>query len=346
MPHKSLTSKQKLHYALGLAASIGMVLALVFSLQLRQKVAVAEPTVVFVPTGSSYEALIDSLIAHNCLTSKASFEAVARSRKLPDCVKGGRYEVTPGMSLFRLVNKLRSGHQDALHLTLGKQRTPQQMASFLASRLEMQQDSMLALLTDSATAASYGLTPQTMLCLFIPNTYDIYWNSTPHQLLDRMKKEYDRFWTPVRQGQCTALGMSPVEVITLASIVEEETNKDDEKSRIASVYLNRLRCGMLLQADPTVKYAVGDFTLRRILNKHLSSESPYNTYLHQGLPPGPICTPSIRSIDAVLENQKTDYLYFCAREDFSGYHNFASTLSEHMRNAARFHQALNQRGIK
>lgn len=346
MKIKEFYLSHKLPCILGTAFVLGMMVLVVFCLQMRQRVAVTEPTEIFIPSGSNYEELTDTLLAHNIIESELAFHNVARSRNLPEQVKGGRYVVQPGTSIFRLVNKLRSGNQDAVRLTLGKYRTQEQLCGYLSERLEMQKDSMLALLRSDSVIADCRLTRETMLCLFVPNTYEVYWNTSPEKLLQKMRKEYDRFWTPVRRGQCNTLGLSQTEVMTLASIVEEETNQDDERATVASVYLNRLRLGMPLQADPTVKYAVGDFTLRRILNKHLAVESPYNTYRYKGLPPGPICTPSIKSIDAVLSNKKTDYLYFCAKEDFSGHHNFARTPTEHMQNAHRFHQALNQRGIK
>lgn len=336
------------HRKLSIAVATAVVLLTVFILagQFRKKVSASEATDIFIPTGCTYQALTDTLLAHGCIEGTSAFNHVARSRKLPQLVKPGHYVVQPGMTMFRLVNKLRSGNQDALHVTIKKHRTAEQLCQMLGGKLEMSSDSLLAMMSDSAVAQSYGFTPETFIGIFIPNTYDIYWNTTPKRLLDRMKKEYDRFWNPVRMGQCQTLGMTPVDVITLASIVDEETNMNDEKAKIASVYLNRLRKDMLLQADPTVKYAVGDFTIRRILNVHLQTDSPYNTYRYKGLPPGPICIPSIKSIDAVLANLQTDYLYFCAKEDFSGYHNFASTLQQHMQNAHLFHQALNRRGIK
>ena len=209
----------------------------------------------------------------------------------------------------------------------------------------MNGDTLLQMLNDDTLCAAYGHTPQTIIGMFPRNTYDIYWNTSPRKLLDRMQRESEKFWTDSRKSQCKALKMTEYEVITLASIVEEETNVNDEKADIASVYLNRLRTGMLLQADPTVKYALQDFSIRRILNYMLLVDSPYNTYRIVGLPPGPICIPSQASIDAVLKNKKTSWLYFCAKEDFSGRHNFSSSLAEHQRNAAKFHKALNDRKI-
>lgn len=311
----------------------------------RQRLPITETTVVYIPTGSSFQALTDTLEAHHCIVDKGVFCSLARARKLTNNVKGGRYKLEPGMSVVRMVNKFYRGNQDAVRVTINKHRTKQSLCQFLGRKLEFSADSLLCLLNDSATTAQYGFTPATIMGMFVQNTYEIYWDITPQDLLKRMNKEYEHFWNGVRQGECTDLGLNRQQVITLASIVEEETNKNDEKAIIASVYINRLHKGIPLQADPTVKYAVGDFSIRRILNIHLAAESPYNTYKHRGLPPGPICLPSIASIDAVLANMKTNYLYFCAKEDMSGYHNFAATPQQHMSNARRFHKALNEKNI-
>lgn len=201
-------------------------------------------------------------------------------------------------------------------------------------------------LTDSLTCARLGYTPQTIACLFIPNTYEVYWDMTLDQFLARMTKEKDRFWNDERRQKAKDIGLTPEEVVTLASIVDEETAKNDEKPIIAGLYMNRLKRGMLLQADPTVKYAVGDFTLQRILYRHLEVDSPYNTYKYAGLPPGPLRIPSIRAIDGVLNYTHHNYLYMCAKEDLSGRHNFARTLAEHSRNAQRYQSALNRLHIR
>ena len=300
---------------------------------------------VYIPTGSSYESLCDSLNKCCNCHPPIAFSLFAHLRRLPDHIKGGSYLIQDGMTVLQLVNKLNSGAQDAINITINKHRTPQQLCNFLGQKLEFPADSLLVLMQDSSVCASYGETPQTILGIFPQNTYQVYWTTSPRKLLDRMKQESDRFWDS-RQKALQALNLSRQQVIILASIVEEETNANDEKADIASVYLNRLRLAMPLQADPTVKYAIGDFTIRRILTHMLQTDSPYNTYLHRGLPPGPICIPSVSSIDAVLKNKKTDYLYFCAKEDFSGKHNFSSTLAEHQRNAARFHKALNEKQIR
>lgn len=299
---------------------------------------------IYVPTGSSYSDLCDTLKAHGCMPNPTAFNLFARLRKLPDHVKGGSYIVSDGMTALALVGKLNSGNQDAIRLTVGKHRTLESLCDFLGQKLEFSSDSLLTLLRDKEVCASLGETPQTVIGLFPRNTYEIYWTTSPLKFLQRMKHESDVFWSS-RQASLQALTLTRQQVITLASIVEEETNANEEKADIASVYLNRLRIGMPLQADPTVKYALGDFTIRRILNYMLQVDSPYNTYRNTGLPPGPICIPSQTSIDAVLKNKKTSWIYFCAKEDFSGRHNFSSSLAEHQRNAARFHKALNDRKI-
>ena len=197
-----------------------------------------------------------------------------------------------------------------------------------------------------AEAEKYGFKPEEMIGMFIPNTYEVWWNITPEGLTERMKKEYDNFWNEERVAKLARTRLTQKEVTTLASIICEETRMTDEMPTMAGVYINRLRRGMLLQADPTVKFAIGDFTIRRVLNRHLEVDSPYNTYKYAGLPPSPICMPSIKGIDAVLNYKESNYLYFCAKEDFSGYHNFARTLSEHNQNARRYANALNRAGIR
>lgn len=283
--------------------------------------------------GTTYEALCDSLDA------SATFRFMANILGLDERVRPGSYIVDPHMNELSLVRKLRNGQQDPIRLTIGKFRTPQQLNEYLNNKL-MHKDFNIQL--DS-------------FHLILPDTYEVYWTINPEQFMQRMEDEYNRFWTtevgPQGELRCDLLELSDngnarLETMILASIVDEETNNNAEKPLIASVYINRLERGMPLQADPTVKYAVGDFTLKRILNKHLSVESPFNTYLHTGLPPAPICLPSKASIDAVINAKETNYLYFCASDKMDGTHRFAATLAEHNRNAAAFHSALNKRGIK
>lgn len=325
-------------------ASIVLLLGGGLFLVREQTISISEPVRINIPPGADYNALTDSLDAHGCIPNHAAFHAIARTRGLQKHVKPGSYLLQPHTHIIRVIQKLYSGNQDPVRITINKHRTPEQLCQYFGTRLTLQPDSLLALMQSEQTCTHYGETPQTIIGLFLQNTYELYWTTTPTALLDRMKRESDYFWEK-RSRQLEALGLTRQQVLTIASIVDEETNADDEKADIASVYLNRFRVGMPLQADPTVKFAIGDFTIRRIKGDMLSYPSPYNTYLNAGLPPGPICIPSVASIDAVLKNKKTDYFFFCAKEDFSGRHNFAATSAEHSANAQKFHKALNNRNI-
>ena len=328
--------KQTLAIILVLAAVLAGCIA--GALGLRRPTANSTPLRLNLPEGTDYKTLCDSLSA-NGIAPGGTFSLMARALRLDQNVRPGSYVVEPHMRQLALVRKLRNGQQDPIRLTIGKFRTPQQLNDFLDSKL-MHNDFNVTL--DS-------------FYLIRPNTYEFYWTITPEKFMQRMEDEYNRFWTttvgPQGELRCDLLELSDygnarLETIILASIVEEETNNNQEKPLIASVYLNRMERGMPLQADPTVKYAVGDFTLRRILNKHLAAESPFNTYLHTGLPPAPICLPSETSVDAVLNAPQTNYLYFCASDKLDGTHRFAATLAEHNANAARYHRALERMGIK
>lgn len=312
--------------------------------------AIPEETVLYVPSKASYRQVCDSLRASG-FVNDYRFDLLAKIRKYPYYVKPGRYILPEGASTSSVVDKLRSGAQDEVHLHFGRMRSLSGLAATVGRQIEADSTALMALFTQGARLGAFSLfgaplTYETALGCFMPNTYYIHWNTTPEKFLSRMIYEQETFWNDQRRAQADALKLTPMEVITLASIVELETNKNDEKADIASVYLNRLRKGIPLQADPTVKFALGDPALRRILKAHLKTDSPYNTYLYRGLPPGPICTPSAASVNAVLVNKKTSYLYFCAREDFSGYHAFATNLNEHNNNARRYHRALNERKIR
>lgn len=292
-----------------------------------------EPVRIYLPEGLSQEGLVDTLQVHGILkeglnTKLFNLQFLILNSK----VRPGSYVVKSRMNGLSLVRKFRNGQQDPLHLTIGKFRLPQQLDEYLNGKL-MHNDFNI---------------PLDSFYLIRPDTYEFYWTVTPEEFMQRMKKESERFWSK-RNSQLNTKHLTlntEHDIIILASIVEEETNDNEEKPLIASVYLNRLRKGIPLQADPTVKYAVGDFSLRRILNKHLAAESPFNTYLHKGLPPAPICLPSAASVDAVLKAPETSFLYFCASDKMDGTHRFAATLVEHERNAATFHRALNARGIR
>lgn len=261
-------------------------------------------------------------------------------------LRTGRYHAYPETTCFQLYRQLRNGTQEPLNLVVPTARTVQRLASVLSQSLMVDSAEIASALTDSMYCATRGYTTASIPALFVPNTYEVYWDISVDKFVERMERENNRFWTAERKAKAEACGLTHEQVATLASIVDEETANNAEKPMIAGLYLNRLRIGMPLQADPTVKFAVGDFTLRRILNKHLKVESPYNTYLVAGLPPGPIRIPSIAGLDAVLNHAEHAYLYMCAKEDFSGTHNFAATLPEHYRNARRYVKALNKRGIK
>lgn len=336
--------KRKHLIPLTIAALLVLLVAGGFVLVHEQNLPISQPTRINIPQGSDYAALVDTLDSHGCIVSHPAFHALAHIRGLHKHVKAGSYLLQPGSHIIQVIQKIYNGNQDPIRITINKHRTPEHLCQFLSTKLTFSPDSLLSLMQSEEVCDHYGETPQTIIGMFLQNTYEIYWTTSPKALLDRMKRESDYFWDK-RQLQLQNLGLTRQQVLTIASIVEEETNANEEKPDIASVYLNRLRIGMPLQADPTVKYALGDFTIRRILNSMLTTDSPYNTYRYAGLPPGPICIPSTSSIDAVLKNKKTDYLFFCAKEDFSGRHNFAATSVEHSSNAQRFHKALNNRNI-
>ncbi len=260
-------------------------------------------------------------------------------------VKPGKYRILNGMSNNALINLLRSGNQEEVNYTIKFHRTLAEAVHQASLGIEPKEADIMAAFTDSLLLDSLGMTKENVICLFVPNTYRIYWNTQPKDFVRRLHREYKAFWNDIRSQRARELKMTPEQVVTMASIVDRETKWNDEKPRIAGVYLNRFHRGIKLQADPTIVFASGDFALRRVLNRHLEIPSPYNTYINTGLPPGPICTPSIPSIESVLYPEKHNYLFFCAKTDFSGYHSFASTYEEHNANAKCFRDALNERSI-
>lgn len=275
-----------------------------------------------------------------------AFLTLARHTEYDKNIRTGRYEVNPSMGSLRLLRNLRNGHQSPMKLTIPSVRTTERLAEELSHKLMLSKEDLLEYLNDNDTCAKYGKDTATVICLFVPNTYEIYWNVSAPKLFARMAKEYGTFWNAERKSKAADLGLKPEEVMTLASIVDEETANNGEKPMVAGMYFNRLCKQMPLQADPTVKFALKDFEIRRIYNNMLKVDSPYNTYVNTGLPPGPIRIPSVAGIDAVLNLVHHDYLYMCAKEDFSGTHNFAVTYAEHLQNAAKYSKALNERGIK
>ncbi len=260
-------------------------------------------------------------------------------------LKTGRYQIDPEMNNISVIRKLRSGDQDAVHLTFIGSRTKEDIVERIDKQLLLKGEDLLRMMNDSVWCASMGFNRETIVSMFIPNTYQVYWDITPDKFMARMKREFNSYWNQNRVQKAKEIGLTPIEVSILASIVEEESAAVEEYPLIAGLYINRLKKGMFLQADPTVKFAVGDSSLQRILNKHLEIDSPYNTYKYVGLPPAPIRIPSTRGLNAVLNYTKHHYLYMCAKEDFSGRHNFAKTLAEHVRNAAKYQAELNRRKI-
>ena len=273
------------------------------------------------------------------------FRWIAGYKKYEKNIRTGRYVIKPGDDVYHLYQRLAGGFQTPVNLTIGSVRTFDRLARNVGNQLMIDSAEIAHKLNDPIFIESLGYDKESLYCFFIPNTYEVYWNMSTDDLFSRMKKEHERFWNKERLEKASNIGLTPQQVCTLASIVDEETNNNPEKPIVAGLYMNRLRTGMPLQADPTVKFALQNFELRRITNVHLDVESPYNTYKNAGLPPGPIRIPSLKAIDSVLNYAKHNYLYMCAKEDFSGTHNFATTLSEHMINARKYWKALNDRKI-
>lgn len=302
--------------------------------------------VLYVDRDDNIDSVYHKLSATSANAKINKFKKVTKWADYGDAVKVGRYEVGKKMSTWQVVRNLRNGIQSPVMLTIPEVWTLESLAAKISRKLMADSAELIQVFTDSAMCAKYGVKSEKMVCLFIPNTYEIYWNVAPEKLLERMYREYQNYWNDERVAKAKAKGLTPHEAITLASIVYKETMKSEENPIVAGLYLNRLKKGMKLQACPTVKFALREFGLRRILNSHLQVESPYNTYKYEGLPPGPICIPSLDCIEAVLNAENHDYLYMCAKEDFSGTHNFASTGAEHEANARKYQRALNERGIK
>ncbi|NMC42139.1 MAG: endolytic transglycosylase MltG, partial [Bacteroidales bacterium] len=269
----------------------------------------------------------------------------ARKKNYPAHIKPGRYSVKGKMSYNAFVNMLRSGRQAPVKVTFNNIRSVYELAGKVGRQIEADSSSLAGFLSYAGNYGRDGFTRENVISIFIPDTYELYWNNSAEGFYNRMLKEFNRFWNGERKQKAEALDLTPVEVSILASIVDDEVAKAEEKPRIAGVYLNRLRRGMLLQACPTIKFALNDFTITRVLKKHMEVDSPYNTYKHKGLPPGPIGCPSKEGIDAVLNAEKHDYLFFAAKADFSGYHNFSRTLTEHNRYASEYQRELDRRKI-
>lgn len=308
-----------------------------------------ETTYVFIQPGSDYQSLSTQLRKKLWLRFPEVFDRLALWRGLSDPqhpLRPGRYAVKKEMTMLQLIDHLQHGEQAPLTLTPPTLRTTAEVVDYFSQHLWVKRDSLQRAFSDSTLLSRYGIEPSYFYARVLRQPLEVKWTVSAEELLDSIQSNYSRFWKGERTEAATRLGFAPLQVLTLASIVESETAKPEEYRRIAGLYLNRLREGMRLQSDPTVKYALGDFKLQRIRGEHLKVKSPYNTYLYAGLPPSPILLPSIATIDSVLKAEPHGFLYMCAKEDFSGYHNFATTFSEHVINAKRYQEALNKRGIR
>jgi len=303
------------------------------------------PGSIIIPLNATYDQVIDSLKKHQIIINYKAFNWVAKRKKYTESVKPGKYILDKGLNTNQIVNMLRSGNQAPVMVTFNNLRFIEELAGTVARYIEPDSLELITKFNDPAVYEKYGFNKNTFHCMFIPNSYEFYWTTTADQFLERMFMEYKRFWNEERLNKAKEMGLTPEEVMTVASIVQEESNKRDEKPIIAGLYLNRIKRGIPLQADPTVKFALGNFRIKRVLKSHLAVDSPYNTYKYPGLPPGPINFPELGSIEAVLHAAKTPYIYMCARQDFSGYHNFSTTLEGHLNNARLYKAALDSMEI-
>ena len=340
-----MESKKK-KIVLSAAAALVVVVALFYYLFFASFSSKGETSYVYIRQGDGIDSVYARLDRAASPSQMLGFKLLASCTGYANKIRAGRYGITPSIGSLRLFRNLRNGRQTPVELTVPIVRTKEKLAAKLAEKLEPDSTDFAKCFSDEKLCEAFDCDTATLPCLFIPNTYEIYWDVTPEQLLKRMKKESDAFWNKERKRKAAEAGLSPFEVITLASIVEQETANNAEKPMIAGMYINRLRQGMKLKADPTVKFAAKRFELRRVGGDLLNTDSPYNTYKYRGLPPGPICIPSLASINAVLNFAHHNYLFMCAKEDFSGTHNFAATGEEHMQNAKKYADALNKKGIE
>ena len=330
---KKLNSKVYLYVALvGLVLVTGLV-----AYHLLTSVSKSDSTVyLYIDDDDTQDSVLVKLQPLSSTAGLTSLSALLRHSDYNEHVRSGRYAIEPGDGPITVFRRLKNGQQSSFNLTIPEVRTMDRLAAVLGQKLMYSEE----------TCQQYSYDTTTIAAMFVPNTYDVYWNMSVDKLLERMQKEHDHFWEGEREAKAARMQLTPVEICTLASIIDEETANNAEKPMIAGMYLNRLKQNMPLQADPTIKFALKQFELKRIWQKLLQTDSPYNTYKNEGLPPGPIKIASIKGIDAVLNAVDHDYLYMCAKEDFSGTHNFATTYQEHLKNAARYAKALNERGIK
>ncbi|MEM7055891.1 MAG: endolytic transglycosylase MltG [Bacteroidota bacterium] len=341
-------AKRGMRIIIAIAVALLVIFVLLFSYRLIKKpnILVGKPAkLLVIPPGICFSALQDSLYQEAYVADTASFSLLARLMKYERRIMPGAYKLKPGMGNWDAIKILMAGMQDPIKIVLHNMHNKAELSAKITQNIGIKAADFAKLLDDSVFISQYGFNTDNVLAMFIPNTYMVYWTISPKELFQRMYLEYQRFWDQERLNKAKQIGLTPTEVTILASIVQKETNRLEEAPVIAGIYLNRLRKGMRLQSCPTLLHAVGNPSARRVLRKYQRIDSPYNTYLYKGLPPGPITIPPIAMIDAVLNHQQHDYLYFSAKEDFSGCHYFARTFSEHKNNGERYRRALNQAGI-
>lgn len=321
-----------------------MVIGYGYYIVILQKVDIEKTGFIYITPEDNSTSIAQKLSAITNSSTKG-FELLAKHNKFDNRKRSGRFAINDGDNMHSIYRRIVSNEQTPVKLVIPATRTIAQLTGAISRQLMFDSLELSEFLTKPIYYRNIGYKEATLPSLFIPNTYEVYWNIKPENLLARLMKERRSFWNENRLAKAKELNMTPEEVATLASIIDEETNSIEEMPMVAGMYINRLKRGMPLQADPTVKFAIGDPTRKRILKKDLETDSPYNTYRHKGLPPGPLRIPTIQAIESVLNYTKHNYLYMCAKEDFSGMHNFAKTLSEHNENARRYQQALNKLNI-
>jgi UPF0755 protein len=302
----------------------------------------SKTTIYISSKAATRKAVMDSIQKKNLVISPMAFEWLADRLGYWDKIRPGKYEFAKGTGLLAIVRTLRNGRQTPVKLTITKLRQMSEFARMIAGKFEMDSSTFMAFLNNADSMRDFKVAPEDALTVVLPDTYTYNWNNSPRQILRKMADVSAGFWTEDKRQKATAQGLTVNEAYTLASIVEEETNYQPEKGNIASVYLNRMRKGMRLQADPTLKFALGDFTITRVLNEHKDADSPYNTYKYAGLPPGPICTPQRKTIEAVLDAPATNYLFFVVNAEKPGTHSFTETYGEHLANAKAYHEHLDE----
>jgi len=338
--------KKLLFISTGLGVIILIAIFLIYKTLFGAGIAPKENiSIIYIPTGSSYSQVLDTLKTHLTIKNPKILSWVAEKKKYPLLIKPGRYIIESDLNYIGLVNLLRSGRQDPVKITFSNIRFLNQIAGKIGKQIEADSANIITFLMNETNYKGDGFSKEDIISVFIPDTYEIYWNTDAKALYERMLKEYKLFWNNERLNKAKEENLTPKEVAILASVIDDEVVKKEEKPRIAGVYLNRLKQGIPLQACPTIKFALKAFTITRVLKKYLEVDSPYNTYKHNGFPPGPIGCPSVEGIDAVLNAEKHTYLYFAAKADFSGYHNFSKTLSEHNHYAALYQKELDKRKI-